>query len=152
MPRNISAANILLRRSFLLSSILCFCHIRKTTLKARNLYQAICIFLAIIAPSISTVNPIPLKNQFCWRILRMQPFFPSASPIIFDIFAALDPAPDLHMSAHIKTGGKSCISSPADARNVIWFSIRAVHSDQKICDLSSKRCFPVNWLLTYIAV
>ena len=32
------------------------------------------------------------------------------------------------------------------------FSIRAVHSDQKICDLSSKRCFPVNWLLTYIAV
>ena len=39
MPRNISAANILLRRSFLLSSILCFCHIRKTTLKARNLYQ-----------------------------------------------------------------------------------------------------------------
>lgn len=92
------------------------------------------------------------KNQFCWRILRMQPSFPSASPIIFDIFAALDPAPDLHMSAHIKTGGKSCISSPADARNVIWFSIRAVHSDQKICDLSSKRCFPVNWLLTYIAV
>ena len=47
---------------------------------------------------------------------------------------------------------KSGISAPADAWDIVRFSIRPVHCDQHICNLSSKRCFPVNRCFAYIAI
>ena len=42
-----------------------------------------------------------------------------------------DPAAYQDVAAHLKSGRISGISAPADARNVVRFSIRPVDSDQK---------------------
>ena len=48
--------------------------------------------------------------------------------------------------------GISGISAPADARNVVRFSIRPVDGDQKICDFSAKWGFPVHRRFAYVSV
>ena len=65
---------------------------------------------------------------------------------------ALHTAPDPHPGAHLKAGSKTRVASPADAGYVIGFAIRAVHSQQDICDLPAQRSFSVNWRLADIAV
>ena len=56
------------------------------------------------------------------------------------------------MAADFKARCKPCVSSPADAGYVIRFPVRTVDGDQKICNFSSQRRFPVNRFFTNIAV
>ena len=56
------------------------------------------------------------------------------------------------MGSHLKLPCKPGISSPADAWKVVGFSVRPVHRQQQIRNLSPKRCHPVHRLFAYITV
>ena len=56
------------------------------------------------------------------------------------------------MSANRESGSEARVSSPADTWDIIGFSIGTVHCDQKIRDLTSERCLPVDRRFTDITV
>ena len=88
------------------------------------------------------------KLQFADAYLICHTFFCLLLRDLFHVLAALDPSPDPAAFPNPEMIRISGISAPADARDVIAFSVWTVHSQQNIRDFSSKRCFPVNRFLT----
>lgn len=89
-------------------------------------------------PNISNVTQhIPIYSPK----LHRQSFFCFVFTNPFHVLPALDPAPDQYMPAYFKSRSISGISSPAYTWYVIGFSVRSIDCHQKICDLSSQRCF-----------
>ena len=90
--------------------------------------------------------------QFAHRNFIGYPFFCLVFTDPFHVLSALDPAPDQYMPAYFKSRSISGISSPAYTWYVIGFSVRSIDCHQKICDLSSQRCFSVYRWFTDISV
>lgn len=90
--------------------------------------------------------------QFTHRNFIGNPFFCFVFTNPFHVLPALDPAPDQYMPAYFKSRSISGISSPAYTWYVIGFSVRSIDCHQKICDLSSQRCFSVYRRFTDISV
>lgn len=56
------------------------------------------------------------------------------------------------MAPHLKSGGEPGVSPPANAGNIIRFSVGPVHCQQHIRNLSSQRSSPVNRRLADVTV
>ena len=90
--------------------------------------------------------------QFAYRHLISSPFFTLIFPDPLYVFTALDPAPDTDPAADFKAGRITGIPAPGDAWNVIRFSVGPVHRHQKIGNLPSQRCLPIDRSLAYVSV
>ncbi len=69
----------------------------------------------------------PIHIQFAHRYLISSPSLCLIFPNTFHILPALDSSPYQNVSAYFKSRGIAGISSPANTRDIVTFSIRSVH-------------------------
>ena len=112
----------------------CICHICIKTFYFLSFFQNFHhgfspADICICQPEEILYSTMIQDTRVCSQIFHMQFFshFPPHS-VFFMYSLTLDSSPDLCVASHLKTGCKTGISSPADAGNVIRFSIGPVDS------------------------
>ncbi len=115
----------------------------KNILNKHFIFSIISLFIFIVNPHI----PVCLPKS------RMRSASACPSSLIFSRIPGSGSCPrSQDVTAHLKSRCISRISAPADARNVVRFSIRPVDGDQKICDFPAKWSFPVHRRFAYVSV